>query len=151
MRAPELALLVAGRKQFDPDVDDHIEVPVPQPVLVLDVIDGPDADGNAHALQRRLEEQHDALGIRIVRQQFTVEWRAGLAVHQLVVTHLISRLLEELHAFAQVAANRFGIAADRIAVRRREHLGRNFGANGLEDFKLPALGQPLDASSVPSK
>ena len=43
--------------------------------------------------------------------------------------------------FAQIGAHRFRIAADRIAVRRGEHLGRHLVAHGLEDLELPALGQ----------
>ena len=49
------------------EADDDVEVPLPQPVLVLRGIDGAHGHRHAEPLQRRLVEQHDALEGRLVR------------------------------------------------------------------------------------
>ena len=69
LRAPEAALLVAGRQRLAPGRDDDVEIPLPQPVLVLRGIDHAHVHRHADALQRGLVEQHETLGGRVLGQE----------------------------------------------------------------------------------
>ena len=67
--------------------------------------------------------------------------RSGFAVDQFAVAHLVSSLLEQTQALAQVLAHGFRTAADGIGIDRREDFRRHFGSDRLEDFQFFALRQ----------
>src|ERR1022692_945127 len=67
--------------------------------------------------------------------------RLAPGIYQLWIAYLEARFLQELYALPQVGAHSFGIAADRIDVRRGENVGRHLIADRLENFQLQPLGQ----------
>src|SRR5450759_268206 len=140
LRSPEFPLLVAGRQRFSPLVDDHVEIEAAKPVLVLRVVDDADRGRHTDALQRGLVEQRDPFRGRILNQDLDGD-RLARGIYQLAIAYLEARFLQELYALPQVGAHSFGIAADRIDVRRGENVGRHLIADRLENFQLQPLGQ----------
>ena len=59
--AEELALLVAGRQRLRPQVGDDVEIEIAQAVLILDVVDGANVDGDTKPFEIGLVEQDAAL------------------------------------------------------------------------------------------
>src|SRR5215510_12605574 len=64
LRAPQVALLVAGRQGLRPGGYDDVEVEALQPVLILDVVDISDGDVDAETGEVRLVEVDEALRAR---------------------------------------------------------------------------------------
>ena len=141
-RTPEAALLVAGRQRFTPGRDDDVEIPLPQPVLVLRGIDHARVHRHADAFERGLVEQHEALGRRIVDQELDAESLAGLCIDQFRIAYLVAGVAEQRERLAKIVAHRLRIAAGRIAVGLAEKVRRHLVAHGFENLQLLAFRQP---------
>ncbi len=145
-RAPIAALLVAGRQRLAPGGDDDVEVPLPQPVLVLRGIDRAHRDADAEPFQRRLVEQHHPLHRRIVDQQFDRQLLLGLHIDHLGVFDRVTGLAQKPQRLAQVLTQFLRVAPDRIGVGLRKHFrgheaGGHLFLDRLEDVELLALGR----------
>ena len=84
---------------MSPLIDNHVEIETAQPVLILRVVDDTDRRSDADPLQRRLEEQRDALGRRILPQDFDGDRLAG-GIDELFIAHLVACFLQQPRAFA---------------------------------------------------
>ena len=78
---------------------------------------------------------------RAVDQELDRHRLLGLHRHQPAVADFPACILQQPHAFAQVGADRLGIAAGRIGVGRGEDLGRHLVLHGFEDRELLAFRQ----------
>ena len=103
------------------------------------VIHGANADCDAEPLQRRLVEQHEALGVRIGGQELDRERLAGLRIHELLIADLIASLFQKPRRLAQIRTHIFGVAPDRILEGLGEHFRRDLVAHGFKNFELFAL------------
>jgi hypothetical protein len=98
----------------------------------LRVIHGAHGNCDPKSVERRLVKQKDTLKAWIVGEELDGKRRAGFAVDQLLILDFVAGFLEQPDRLAQIVADGFGIAADRIGVGRGEQLGRNFIADGLK-------------------
>src|SRR4029077_18320337 len=94
-RAPILAQLVAGQQRIAPRIDDDVEIPVAQPVLVLRLVDGADGDLDAEAFEQRLVEKKYPFEERDVAQELDGERLAGLDVGKRLIADLVACRFEQ--------------------------------------------------------
>ncbi len=138
---PEIALLVARRQRFRPHVHDDVEVPAAGAVLVLGIVHGAHAHGDAEPLQQGLVEERNPFDAWIVDQYLDRVGLVGLDVQQTPIANFVAGLLQQTDGLAQIVANGLRIAADRIGIWLGEDFRRHLVAHGLEDFELLALRQ----------
>src|ERR1700745_709895 len=129
---------VAGCKCLWPNGRDDVEVPAAQPVLILYLVARPHCGRNTEAIQGWLIEEENALEAGAFGEKFNGIGLAGLDVHQLLVAHLITGLLEKPQGLAQIVAHRLRISVDRIRIGFGENFWRNLVADGFKQFELPA-------------
>src|SRR6202040_1955056 len=84
-RAPKSALLVAGRKALRPSSDSDVEIPLAQPVFILDGIDKAHAHAYPQALQRCLVGQRAGDVAGIVEQELDLHWFGRTRIDELHV------------------------------------------------------------------
>ena len=104
----------------------------------MGLVDGAYRHPDAEAVERGFIEQEHPLEGRVLGEEFDREGLAGLGIDHLLVAHLVTRFLEQLDRFAQIVAQRFRSAVDRIGIGLLENVGRNFVAHGFEHFEFAA-------------
>ena len=151
LRAPEAALLVAGRQRLAPGRDDDVVVPLPQPVLVLRGIDRAHASPSCRAARARA--CRTARNAR--RPDRRPEIRPPNRSPVLVLTSLCcgsrSRPRGKRERLAQIVAHCLLIAAGRVGVGLGEHSAGTLSRTVSRISSSLPSGSPDDASSVPSK